>query len=218
MLGPSSRATTGLPDPTSQETSQPGKGQGGHASPDVALAREWKAWSLWDQGWEQPHQHRLHCMSLCRRPLTLPHPITPRTKFFPEPFAWGRSGHKRTSFRLPRLDPTVTPVSQRRHTLLPRRPRTYCFMASSLESMLSLLPLHQLHVGQQLVPSCPGESPCPRSAGWTPGSPGEQSLKGGLGAGRDTAERGPRGCWGGGGTRWGGRRGMGSRQERAWHS
>lgn len=138
-----------------------------------------------------------------------PHPITPHESSFRNLLPGGRSGHKRTSFGAPQAGPPTVTVSQRRHTLLTAS-QNLLLHGQQLGVHALLLPLHQLHVGQQLG-----------NAVWrifmsslrrAPGSPGEQSLRWPGGQGRIRQKEG-RGAAGVEGLRWGGRRGMGSRQE-----
>ena len=89
---------------------------------------------------EQPRQQRLPHVTAQEGPLTSPpHHSAPSSFWNPFPGA----GLVTTELALnsPKAGPpTVTPTSLRRCALLPRCPRTYCFMASSLESMLSCFP------------------------------------------------------------------------------
>ena len=91
-------------------------------------------------------------MSLHRRSSHTPtSPIIALQKFFLETFPWGRSGHDRTSFRLPpgrthHGNPTIPEES---HPAL-MASQNLLLHGQQLGVHALLLPLHQLHISQQL--------------------------------------------------------------------
>ena len=89
-------------------------------------------------------------MSLCRRPLTSPPHHSARSSFW-NPFPGVSLVMTEPALSSPQVGPpTVTPASQRRCALLPRLSQDLLLHGQQLGVHALLLPLHQLHVGQQL--------------------------------------------------------------------
>ena len=139
--GPALRAATGL-----HLTLPPRQGPAGKGREVIQVQTwpwpEWKARSPRYQGWGvalPAPPPPCHCTG---GPLTPPPPPSSlcRSSFW-KPFPGAGLVMTEPALGCPQAGPTtVTPPSQRSRILLSWRPRTYCFMASSLESMLSCFP------------------------------------------------------------------------------